>query len=168
MGKGRGGVTGGGEQDEEFHYNVTRQWCLGESGWHEKISTGPALYYYAYLIIQGIRTLPGEIEESLLEALQIDSLCSMPFFRFLMIPLSIVSFYIYILTSYHVPGSPSKAQAVRNGARMWFLPILFFYQFLFYNEVPSSLLVCWMYLLSQQNLHYLAALVRSRHQPQSS
>ena len=74
----------------------------------------------------------------------------------MMLPLSLLSLYIFTKLHIVLHGA---SQASLSGLRMWAFPLLWFFQFLFYNEVPSTLFVLWMHLEALRQRYILSAMV---------
>lgn len=139
-------------QDEEFHLYITQNWCYGDRDWHPLVSTGPGLYYYTYFMIEIVKTI------SLLFGIQNTNIfCSLLMYRLFILPLSFFSIFIFKKILQKIIMDKNQVQIL--SIKIWLLPLLFFYQFLYYNEIPSTLFVCWMYLCALEKKYLKSALV---------
>ena len=126
--------------DEIFHLPQTQHWCEGRiDHWNDKISTGPALYHFVSFCLR--------ITDQICHSYVIMRAFILPFYLLL----QIVFYYIF----HKLHGNNPLTSTIK----FTLFPLLFFWNFLYYNEVPSCLFVSLMYLLSLYKFYSLSALV---------
>lgn len=136
-------------QDEEFHFDLTKQWCEhGIEGWNSKISTGPGLYYYTVALCNTLKMLLGKDF----------NVCTLITFRFFILPLSLGSIFLYRKIALRVITADSSV-AFWISLKVWSFPILFFFQFLYYNEIPSIFFLAWMHLSTLEKKYWKTSIV---------
>ncbi|KAL1707042.1 glycosyltransferase family 59 protein [Schizophyllum commune] len=130
--------------DEPFHVPQAQAYCAGNfSHWDPKITTPPGLYIVSVILKRFF------IVKCALPTLRLT-----PLLALLILPLVLTRFLAY-QKRVHPPSilSPSPAAVV-----LALHPLVFFYGFLYYTDVPSLLSVVTTIVLAQEERHWLAAL----------
>lgn len=122
--------------DEPFHEKQTQRYCAGDwETWDPKITTLPGLY----VVGAGYSRIHGLFGVS-------SSPCGLASLRSLNMLLSVAT----LLTMTAILRKRMELQqAITTAATLWLLPTSFFYSFLYYTDVGSTLLVLLSYYLAQ-------------------
>eukprot|EP00117_Sycon_ciliatum_P012237 scpid69449/ scgid13382/ Dol-P-Glc:Glc(2)Man(9)GlcNAc(2)-PP-Dol alpha-1,2-glucosyltransferase; Alpha-1,2-glucosyltransferase ALG10-A; Alpha-2-glucosyltransferase ALG10-A; Asparagine-linked glycosylation protein 10 homolog A len=141
--------------DEIFHVPQTVQYCHGNwSSWDPMITTLPGLYILSNGFLRIVSIFSG---------LPVTSLCSTAWLRAFNSLLSGATAFVLIQlasalqVSTDVKPKPSFVDQL-SGFVLSFFPVLYFFSFLYYTDVLSTLMVLTCYWLSCRNFHFLAAL----------
>ncbi|KAJ7693638.1 glucosyltransferase [Mycena rosella] len=132
--------------DEPFHIPQAQAYCRGEfDTWDPKITTPPGLYILSLLLKQAFMLK-----------------CNVPMLRLTtMLPLLALPLVLTRLMCFHQrerPPSQILAPTV-DAVVLSAFPIVWFFGFLYYTEVPSVLFVVGTVVAAMQNKHWFAALL---------
>ncbi|KAL6783998.1 hypothetical protein ACKKBG_A04370 [Auxenochlorella protothecoides x Auxenochlorella symbiontica] len=135
--------------DEVFHVGQTQRYCRGEFWeWDPKITTFPGLY------------LIGSAVGVLADALQIGpqgSICSVAALRTVTVLLAVACVPVFFATAKLAVPSRTETQALLIAALCCLLPTHFFFAFVYYTDVASTLATMGAYAASLQGRHALSA-----------
>ncbi|KDQ54880.1 glycosyltransferase family 59 protein [Jaapia argillacea MUCL 33604] len=132
--------------DEPFHVPQAQAYCRGEwSAWNPKITTPPGLYILSVIL-----------KKAFLFKCNLSMLRLTPMLTLLILPVALTRLLCY----HQRTRSPSSIltptfEAVVLSA----FPIVWFFGFLYYTEVPSVLFVVSTVVAASQGRHWLAALL---------
>jgi len=132
--------------DEPFHVPQAQAYCAGNwTYWDDKITTPPGLYIYSV----GIQRLTGLA-------------CSVSFLRMTctLLLLTVPTVLTRLLsTNSRRPCPRSLLSPTLEATVIASFPILWFFSFLYYTEVPSLVLIVSLSFYAQQGKHVTAALL---------
>ncbi|XP_003384944.1 PREDICTED: dol-P-Glc:Glc(2)Man(9)GlcNAc(2)-PP-Dol alpha-1,2-glucosyltransferase-like [Amphimedon queenslandica] len=134
--------------DEIFHVPQAQQYCRNNfSHWDPMITTPPGLYLISLLTIKPLSSLFAK------------DLCITSLLRAQNVLFSLISFIVFhsLLSSIHSQLKPTLLM-VMSSLTLSLFPPLFFFNFLYYTDVGSTLFVLFGYLMSRQHRHLLASI----------
>lgn len=136
--------------DEEFHVPQTQQYCKGDlSSYNSSITTPPGLYILAASIHHTFVSSLLEDDSCRLEALRgFNAVLISPF-------LFTVIFWIVTHTQTDMP----LWKRIARSLRVYTLPFLFFFNFLFYTDALSTLFLLTCYFLHMINLKWMGLFI---------
>ncbi|XP_076106317.1 dol-P-Glc:Glc(2)Man(9)GlcNAc(2)-PP-Dol alpha-1,2-glucosyltransferase-like [Mytilus galloprovincialis] len=138
--------------DEIFHIPQAKQYCQGNfSHWDPMITTLPGLYLMSVGILVPVGKALG---------VETDNVCSVLWLRSVNLLFAIGNFYIIyaIMCKLH-QKEKIEPKIIITALTLSLLPLLFFFNFLYYTDVGSTFFVLFMYLLHLQGNKALASLV---------
>ncbi|PRW39235.1 Dol-P-Glc:Glc(2)Man(9) c(2)-PP-Dol alpha-1,2-glucosyltransferase [Chlorella sorokiniana] len=118
--------------DEPFHVPQTRRYCEGRwREWDHKITTFPGLYVFGALV--------GRLEYAAQRLLGAASsqLCSTTALRSVNLLFGAACLPLFHAAAASLDGDRSPTQLLLMTAACFLFPLHFFYQFLYYTDVPS-------------------------------
>ncbi|KAJ8869163.1 hypothetical protein PR048_030733 [Dryococelus australis] len=132
--------------DEVFHVPQAQKYCSWLFyEWDSKITTLPGLYLFSVGVLTPITALMRR------------DMCSVFSLRFINVIGSVANFYI--LYSIHNKLYPSRKELnLMSSVNLAIFPVLYFFTFLYYTDVLSTLLVLLMYLLHLHKRRSLSAI----------
>jgi len=132
--------------DEPFHIPQAQAYCLGNwTHWDDKITTPPALYIYS-IILQRIS----------------GAKCSIAFLRStctLLLIASPIIFRYFLSAQRQLSSLRSSLANTFEAIVLASFPILWFFGFLYYTELPSVVFTVGSFILAQRERHISAALL---------
>jgi len=132
--------------DEPFHIPQAQAYCRGEfNAWDPKITTPPGLYLLSYIL-----------KRLFLFKCNVSMLRLTPLLALLALPLVLTR-----LLCYHKRERPptSIMSPLPEAIVLSTFPVMWFFGFLYYTEVPSVLLVVCTVVAASQGDHWVAALL---------
>lgn len=138
--------------DEIFHVPQAKTYCAGNfSYWDPMITTLPGLYLVSVGILVPLGKIFGE---------NIDDLCSVVYLRAINTLFAVGNFYvIYAIMCKLHEKETVKTKIAMTTLTLSLLPLLFFFNFLYYTDVGSTFCVLFMYLLHLHDNKFLASAV---------
>ncbi|XP_063237574.1 putative Dol-P-Glc:Glc(2)Man(9)GlcNAc(2)-PP-Dol alpha-1,2-glucosyltransferase [Bacillus rossius redtenbacheri] len=131
--------------DEVFHIPQAQKYCSGMFyEWDPKITTLPGLYLVSVGALTPLTALMG------------CDMCSLYFLRFVNVVGSIANFYVLYCIQTKLYPSRKELNLVST-LNLATFPVLYFFTFLYYTDVLSTLLVMLMYLLHLHERRLLSA-----------
>uniref|UniRef100_A0A7M5XGN3 Dol-P-Glc:Glc(2)Man(9)GlcNAc(2)-PP-Dol alpha-1,2-glucosyltransferase n=2 Tax=Clytia hemisphaerica TaxID=252671 RepID=A0A7M5XGN3_9CNID len=138
--------------DEIFHIPQAQNYCHGNYFyWDNKITTLPGLYIFSQIYLKVFATLQG---------LQIKDLCDVKDLRLtnvIFIALTFVYLYQTFRTYNHGKRFQDSMKVACAALVVVHFPLLYFFTFLYYTDVGSTLFVLMAYYWSMKNRHWLSA-----------
>ncbi|VDP17986.1 unnamed protein product [Soboliphyme baturini] len=128
--------------DEEFHVDQTKHYCSNDFGyWNPKITTPPGLYLVSYALLRLISSITN---------LPTVYLCTVSVLRLLNIGLAGLLYLTIVALQRsinHQLSAKDSDRVLLTAANVCMFPILYFFIFLYYTDLLSTLSVLVMYLL---------------------
>ena len=151
-------------QDEPFHVPQAQAYCNGEwSTWDPKITTPPGLYVSSNSPAPMISTLTfcRYVLSVILKRL-ITFKCNLPVLRLTpLLTLLALPFALTRLLCYHKRIRPPASffAPTAESVVLSAFPVVWFFGFLYYTDVPSVLFVITSIIAATESRHWTAALV---------